>query len=138
MMENDELVTIAVIRDLTTAHLLRMTLESHGIEAQIFDVHTMSIAPHYAFFTGGARVMVPESEAAHALEILAREHAEHPGLERADINRLGLVCPGCGSSSVGQNKRSPLFWLFAGLLFGIPLLFTPGRKCFSCGRKFDP
>ena len=67
---NDEWIEVRNCNWLHEAQFVKSVLESEGIETQLPDEHTLGVQPMYAAAIGGVRVMVHESDAARATELL--------------------------------------------------------------------
>lgn len=65
-----ELIKVYCSISLNEVNFVKSLLEASGIEAVIFDEAIGSIAPHYLFGQGGARVMVREQDQKIAGEIV--------------------------------------------------------------------
>ena len=65
-----ELVKVYSSISLNEVNYIKSVLEANGVEAVIFDEATASIAPHYLFHQGGARVMVRSEDQNQAREIV--------------------------------------------------------------------
>jgi hypothetical protein len=72
--------TIATFSKAEQAHLLRMRLESVGIEAVLLDENMAQLEQPVAIGVGGVRLQVAEENVAAARELLAQDH----GVNTAD------------------------------------------------------
>ncbi|NVC52685.1 putative signal transducing protein [Vibrio diabolicus] len=116
------------------AHIARASLDSVGIESYIADEHTVNTQWLYSNAIGGVRLMVAESDAEDAKQILSSDFSESLENELAvDVGKD--VCPNCGSKELytfTKGKR-PAFLVF--ILLGFPLFFYKhGYKCKQCGE----
>ncbi|EJG0028009.1 DUF2007 domain-containing protein [Vibrio alginolyticus] len=116
------------------AHIARASLDSVGIESYIADEHTVNTQWLYSNAIGGVRLMVDESDAEDAKQILSSDFSESLGIE-VDVDEEKDVCPKCGSKDLfafTKGKR-PAFLVF--ILLGFPLFFYKhGYKCKQCGE----
>ena len=116
------------------AHITRASLDSVGIESYIADEHTVNTQWLYSNAIGGVRLMVAESDAEDAKQILSSDFSESLGNE-VDVDEEKDVCPKCGSKDLfafTKGKR-PAFLVF--ILLGFPLFFYKhGYKCKQCGE----
>lgn len=121
--------TVARFRDPYEAHIARSQLEAAGLEAFVFDDHTITANWLYSGAIGGVRVCVAEPDEAAALEILSTSH--EPGVSSDP-------CPICGSRDVAVSRYS-LWSVIPALLFATPLFF-PRRswRCGQCGASWGP
>lgn len=88
----------------------------------------------YSNAMGGVRLMVAESDAEDAKQILSSDFSESLESELA-VDEGKDVCPNCGSKELfafTKGKR-PAFLVF--ILLGFPLFFYKhGYKCKQCGE----
>ncbi|MCK8112991.1 DUF2007 domain-containing protein [Vibrio sp. 2CM40D] len=116
------------------AHIARASLDSVGIESYIADEHTVNTQWLYSNAIGGVRLMVAESDAEDAKQILSSDFSESLGNE-VDVDEEKDVCPKCGSKDLFAftKGKSPAFLVF--ILLGFPLFFYKhGYKCKQCGE----
>ena len=81
---DDKLVCIARSFSAAEAEILRGRLEVEGVPALVADAHTVRAMPFMAIAGGGVRVLVPESYADRALEIVK-------GVEKGDYALRGIA-----------------------------------------------
>ncbi|HHF0553481.1 putative signal transducing protein [Vibrio diabolicus] len=116
------------------AHIARASLDSVEIESHIADEHTVNTQWLYSNAIGGVRLMVAESDAEDAKQILSSDFSESLENELA-VDEGKDVCPNCGSKELytfTKGKR-PAFLVF--ILLGFPLFFYKhGYKCKQCGE----
>ncbi|HHF2920456.1 DUF2007 domain-containing protein [Vibrio sp. VGrn 2] len=116
------------------AHIARASLDSVGIESYIADEHTVNTQWLYSNAIGGVRLMVAESDAEDAKQILSSDFSESLENELA-VDEGKDVCPNCGSKELfafTKGKR-PAFLVF--ILLGFPLFFYKhGYKFKQCGE----
>lgn len=79
-----DFVTIATCAMPTEAHLLKQTLASAGVTAEIADAHFVQAYSWLGTAAGGVRVRVPAASAARAREVLAEFRAGALALEDDD------------------------------------------------------
>lgn len=125
---SDDLVTVGQYTMPQDAHLARVELESHGIDAFVRDEFIIVADPLYSNAIGGVRLDVPEEDAERAREILG---AHEPP------SRLQAICPKCGSREV-ERKGPPLLPLVLAMLVNwlFALFFSIKFRCRSCGHMF--
>ncbi|MCS0417381.1 DUF2007 domain-containing protein [Vibrio diabolicus] len=115
-------------------YLTRASLDSVGIESHIADEHTVNTQWLYSNAMGGVRLMVAESDAEDAKQILSSDFSESLESELA-VDEGKDVCSNCGSKELfafTKGKR-PAFLVF--ILLGFPLFFYKhGYKCKQCGE----
>ncbi|HAS6312173.1 TPA: DUF2007 domain-containing protein [Vibrio parahaemolyticus] len=116
------------------AHIAKASLDSAGIKCHIADEHTVNTQWLYSNAMGGVRLMVAESDAKEAKQILSSDFSESLENEVA-VDEAKDVCPNCGSTELfafTKGKR-PAFLVF--ILLGFPLFFYKhGYKCKQCGE----
>ncbi len=125
------LVTVAIYYDLPSAVVAKARLDQYGFTVFLSDWQYATVAWHLMHALGGLRMMVPEPEAADALEILEGPTAD-AGPDPLDI------CPVCGSENV--FRRSSWFSFPASVPLGVGILFrTAKRFCRDCRHRWrDP
>jgi hypothetical protein len=134
---SDRVVVLTSFLHPADAHLARSMLEEAGIECMLADENISSIRPSYARLAGGVKLMVRESDAEAAAEVLGRVAARRAEAAPPDDPTR---CPECGSEEV-VRKSLALWFLLAGLLcLGLPFAFTRTRwRCPACGHQWrDP
>lgn len=109
-------------------------LKEEGIACWLKDENTVTVNPIWTIAVGGIKLMVPESEAREARQLLKQYHhqqqSSHP-------------CPKCGSINVElvTTPRKVSNWLGAvlGFLFGsYALSVDKVYHCFACSHEFIP
>lgn len=93
------------------AHIARASLDSVGIESYIADEHTVNTQWLYSNAIGGVRLMVDESDAEDAKQILSSDFSESLG---NNVDEEKDVCTKCGSKDLfafTKGKR-PAFLVF--------------------------
>jgi hypothetical protein len=139
-MEHVPMRAIASFDGASAAHIVRGRLECEGIRAAVADEHLVGLNWFYSNAVGGVKVLVPETDARRAREILAREASATedeidfgPEAVRAEPE----TCPRCGSCSVLRQiiRRSAVISFFLSHLLGIPLVrMKHGWRCEACGN----
>lgn len=135
----DDWVTLEQYHRSAEAQMVRIRLESEGIECLILDELSTTIRPHYAFATGGIRLQVRR----HALS----EAAKIIGTERDRQGRTRHHCPECQSHEVySRDFMIPRFFimlpLFALCVICFPLglmaivFYRMPMRCRACGYKW--
>ncbi|MGN6291132.1 MAG: putative signal transducing protein [Chitinophagaceae bacterium] len=114
------------------AHLDMNLLKQEGIESWLKDEHSVTINPALANSVGGIKLMVAESNAQQAWDILIREKAAYIG---------SLACPKCGSNNLLADEipRKPSYWLESVLVFFLgdtALGFDKIYRCLNCQNEF--
>ncbi len=125
-----EFITIKTFDNSIDAHLLRIELENEGIEAFIYDEHTVTVFPLYSNAVGGIKVKVLKEDLAHAQSILL-------------ANTALIICPNCKSQNVLTNYKSMKG--AKGMLSAFLSLFTVTypfhyevvNKCRDCNEEFN-
>ena len=116
------------------AHIAKASLDSVGIKSYIADEYTVNSQWLYSNAIGGVRLMVSESDAEEAIQMLSSDFSHLLDSEAA-IDEVKDVCPNCGSTDLSaftKGKR-PAFLVF--ILLGFPLFFYKhGYKCNQCGE----
>ena len=117
-----------------SAHIAMGRLEEDGINCWLKDENTVTIDPILGNAIGGIKLMVAESQAQRATEILKELEANR---------KMSLTCPHCGSHNVEliSTPRKPSNWIMAvfGFLFGSYALSAEKvNHCFDCGKEYDP
>ena len=113
----DNLVPIARYFTAAEADMLKSRLEAEGVPAVVADAQTVQAVPLIAIAVGGVRVLVPESYADRALEIVR-------GVEKGDY----ALRTEPDATHIAQNMKSQSFGRVSdGKDLGWHL-------CFLCGR----
>ncbi|WP_163131514.1 DUF2007 domain-containing protein [Agarivorans sp. Alg241-V36] len=113
------------------AQIAKASLLSANIPCALNDEHTINMQWLYSDAVGGIRLMVKESDAEQAWQILQQDYSTD--VEELFPEQTIMTCPNCGSENIRaftKGKRSA-FLVF--LLAGFPLFFYQhGFKCDSC------
>lgn len=125
------MITVASFSLPYEAQLARSKLESEGIPAFVADEHTINMQWLYSNALGGVRVLVPDSCAETARDILRTDYSS--GL----IEEQGIdlpCCPECGSSNIEAQTKGKQMAFVVFLFFCFPLWpFKRLIKCMDCG-----
>jgi hypothetical protein len=114
------------------AHLAMGRLQSEGIECWLKDENTVTIDPLLTNAVGGIKLMVEETRAKEALELLTQLQQEYKATK---------TCPNCKSNNIElvSTPRKPLTWLTAISSFFLgdyALSVEKVYHCFNCNREF--
>ncbi len=115
------------------ANIIMGRLEEEGINCWLKDENTVTIDPILTNAVGGIKLMVPESQAERAFELLRQFRSEKQSL---------LRCPRCGSANVEfvTTPRKASNWIGAIIGFLSMSFALSGDKvyhCFDCGFEFE-
>lgn len=114
------------------ANMIAGILENEGIKSFLQDEFTVTIDPILSNAIGGIKLVVPEEDAARALELLKHEDERKQKL---------MACPKCGAKNVEYvSVAKARNWLTAIATFILgSYAAAPEKKyhCFSCGYEFD-
>lgn len=131
MFDGERMKTVAALTSAQDAHLLRIRLESQGIQAEVCDEATTSVAPFYTQAIGGIRVQVSDEDLAKAKAILEEPVAE------VDL-REGVTCPKCNSANIAKDldkDRSYFTSFLVSILMMLPVPLVRRRyKCNDCNH----
>ena len=126
-------VIVQVYNNYVDANIVMGRLEEEGIHCWLKDENTVTIDPILTNAIGGIKLMVPETQAERAFELLRQFRSDKESV---------LKCPRCGSSNIEfvTTPRKASNWL--GVLFGfLSMTFAlSGEKvhhCFNCGFEFE-
>jgi Zn finger protein HypA/HybF involved in hydrogenase expression len=116
------------------AHIARGVLEEEGISCWLKDENTVTIDPILTNAVGGIKIMVPQSEAPRAWEILSELRKEQ---------KKAVICPQCGSDNTElvSTPRKAINWLSAVSTFVLgdyALTIDKVNHCFDCKHEFPP
>jgi DNA-directed RNA polymerase subunit RPC12/RpoP len=115
------------------ANIIMGRLEEEGINCWLKDENTVTIDPILTNAVGGIKLMVPESQAERAFELLKQFRSQQQSV---------LKCPRCGSANVEfvttPRKASNWFGVIIGFLFtNYALSADKVYHCFACGFEFE-
>lgn len=107
-------------------------LEEEGIRGWLRDEHTVTIDPILTNAVGGIKLMVPETQAERALELLQQFREQRRQLH---------PCPNCASTNTElvSTPRKASNWLSALASFFLGDFAIASNKvyhCFQCGHEF--
>jgi hypothetical protein len=127
-------ILIQTYDNYVSAHIAMGALEEEGINCWLQDENTVTINPILSNAVGGIKLMVAETQAERAVNLLNELAIEY---------KKTIKCPRCGSSNVElvNTPRKPSNWVFAlfGWLFGnYALTGDKVNHCFDCGNEFEP
>lgn len=125
-------VRIKTFDNYIEANMIAGILENEGIPSFLQDEFTVTIDPILSNAVGGIKLVVPESDAERAVEILQSEE---------ERKRKLMACPKCGAQNVEYiSVAKPGNWLTAITTFILgSYAAAPDKKyhCFTCGYEFD-
>lgn len=124
-------VILATYTEPAKAHLARLQLESHGVDAWIDNENFAAVYPLPASFAGGVQLKVWEEDAGAAARVM-EEIDGAPGLPRD-------VCPQCGLEQVGHANRSVAWMALMTLLtcgMYLPIWYKT-HECGDCGHRWS-
>ena len=115
------------------ANIIMGRLEEEGINCWLKDENTVTIDPILTNAVGGIKLMVPESQAQRAFELLRQFKNEQSAT---------LKCLRCGSSNIElvSTPRKASNWISAifGFLFtSYAMAVDKVYHCFDCGYEFE-
>jgi predicted RNA-binding Zn-ribbon protein involved in translation (DUF1610 family) len=113
------------------ANIIMGRLEEEGIKCWLKDENTVTIDPILTNAVGGIKLMVAESQAQRAFELLRQFKTEQ---------HAALKCPRCGSANIElvSTPRKASNWIGAifGFLFGnYAMAVDKVYHCFDCGYE---
>jgi predicted RNA-binding Zn-ribbon protein involved in translation (DUF1610 family) len=114
------------------AHLDMGRLKEEGIESWLKDEHSVTINPILTNAVGGIKLMVEETQAQRAWEILTREKAAYIA---------SFACPKCGSNKILAEEvpRKASYWLESIMVFFLghsALGLEKIYRCLNCQNEF--
>lgn len=115
-----------------SAHIAMGRLEEDGFNCWLKDENTVTIDPILTNAVGGIKLMVAETEAQNAFEILKQLQREH---------KATTACPKCNSHNIEvvSTPRKASNWASAiiGFLFtSYAMPVETVNHCFNCGNEF--
>jgi hypothetical protein len=124
-------VPIWSYNDYVSAHVAMGRLQEEGYECWLKDENTVTIDPLLTNAVGGIKLMVEESRAKEAWEILNKLLEDY---------RKTFTCPKCGSNNMElvSSPRKPLNLITAisTYLLGYALPLEKVYHCFNCLNEF--
>jgi hypothetical protein len=126
-------VIVQVYTNYIDANIIMGRLEEEGINCWLKDENTVTINPILTNAVGGIKLMVPESQAQRAFELLRQFKNEQSA---------SLKCLRCGSANVDfvSTPRKASNWISAIFGFLFASYAMPVDKvyhCFDCGYEFE-
>ena len=114
------------------AHLAMGRLKEDGIECWLKDENTVTIDPILTNAVGGIKLMVEESEAQKAWELLNELMQNYKKI---------IPCPKCGSNNLElvSTPRKAMTWISAITTFFLgdyALTVEKVYHCFNCNNEF--
>ncbi len=125
-------VPVWTYNDYVSAHIAMGRLEEDGFKCWLKDENTVTIDPILTNAVGGIKLMVEETEAQKAVDILMQLQQEH---------KAKITCPTCGSHNIEvvSTPRKASNWASAviGFLFtSFAMPVETVNHCFDCGNEF--
>ncbi len=116
-----------------SAHIAMGRLEEDGINCWLQDENTVTINPVWTNAVGGIKLMVAESQAERALELIGEYNHQQKATH---------LCSRCGSDNVElvttprkvSNWLSVLWGVFT---FSYAMPVDKAYHCFNCGHEFE-
>ena len=129
----NDYILINAYNNYVDAHIARGVLEEEGINCWLKDENTLTIDPILTNAVGGIKLMVVQSQAQRAADILAQLRNEA---------KAAIACPKCGSHNIEQvsTPRKASNWLTALSTFFLSSYSVAPDKvnhCFDCGEEFE-
>ena len=135
MGNTSHLVILATVSQPMEATPIQLKLDSFGIESELHGELTVAANPFLSNAVGGIQILVSETDAKRAAEILA----EHRRLGAEKEAERARTCPECGKTN-GVPVDRPLFiGILAVFTFGIFSILYPWPKfqCPNCRHKWS-
>jgi predicted RNA-binding Zn-ribbon protein involved in translation (DUF1610 family) len=125
-------VAVWTYNDYVSAHIAMGRLEEDGFNCWLKDENTVTIDPILTNAVGGIKLMVEETGAQKAVDILKQLQQDH---------KAKIVCPKCGSHNIEvvSTPRKASNWLSAIITFtfsNFALAVETVNHCFDCGNEF--
>lgn len=136
----EERVVVAAFTFPWEAELARARLAAEGIGAVLGDENLVRLHWFFSQAVGGVKLLVAESEAGRAAEIL-RSRSELPeiGLATDSDRSAPPSCPRCQSANLAYERWSRGGFVGTLLLFGFPLpIPQPRWRCGRCKALWRP
>lgn len=136
-MDANQLILLNTYHSPIEANIIKNKLESEGIDAYIFDEHSIGVNPLVSSALGGVKVMVRSANFDAAKDILLELH-NTPYTDEEDKQ---LACPKCNSTNLQQytslkSKKGTIALLLSFISFLYPPTFST-LKCEDCGNEFS-
>lgn len=125
-------VPIAAYTNYIDANIIAGRLREENIDCWLKDENTTTIMPIWNQATGGIRLMVLESDAQKATELIQQFILE---------KKQSFICPFCKSSNIEQvsTPRKAMNWLSAVSTFFLgdyAMALEKVYHCFDCKKEF--
>ena len=138
----EKLVTVTWFVHLVDAQGVWLKLRSENIEAYLADDYTVLNNPLWSMALGGVKVLVKQSDAERARQILKEQAGKKPEIEIGNktILKTAHTCPRCGSADI--YRETTLNYSIPGIILFYfwrhPFLFqSEGMFCFNCKNHWD-
>ncbi len=134
MESTPHMVVVATVSQPFEATPIQMKLGSFGIESELNGEMTVAANPFLSNAIGGIQVLVSETDAERATEILA----EHRRVEAEEEAARARTCPKCGNTNGVPVKRPVLIAILAVVTLGAFCLLYPWPRyrCPDCRHKW--
>jgi hypothetical protein len=134
MEQTPQMIVVATVSQPLEATPVQVKLGSFGIESQLNGEMTIAANPLLSNAVGGIHVLVSESDAERAIEILAQHHREESEAEA----RRARSCPECGNENGVLVKRPIVIAILAVITIGAFCLLYPWPRyrCPDCRHKW--
>jgi len=132
------LITLKTFDSSVDAHLLRVQLESEGINCFIFDEHMITLNPLNNILLGVIKLKINDVDFNKAKEILEELDNIRPTDENGEVIR----CPKCDSEDLYNGFKSMtgakgiISTIISFFLVVYPIYYKTVYKCKSCGNEF--
>ena len=108
-------------------------LQEEGINCWLKDENTLTLNPIWSGAMGGIRLMVAETQAERAADLLTKYKQER---------KAQTPCPNCGSTETEfiSSPKKPMNWFAAlGSFFAGDYALAAKRNwnCFTCGKEWE-
>jgi DNA-directed RNA polymerase subunit RPC12/RpoP len=139
---HDNIITLTIENDLTSAYIIKGLLEEHDIECFIANENITTANPLYMNAVGGLRIQILENDIEVAEDILANYRRDMLAADTEkemplEDNETKVRCPKCGSDDVRKEDVSAMAFVFSILLLGIPIPFLKRKyHCFNCQNEW--
>lgn len=133
------LITFKTFDNAIDAHILKIKLESEGIECYLFDEHIVTVNPLYSNLVGGIKLKINEEDFIHAKNVVL----ELKNTPYTTEDEKVITCPKCDSIHIESGYKSMksigavLSAIASFLLFIFPIYRKTVYKCADCDNEFD-
>ena len=134
MDKDDRLVVVGAFSQPYEVDTVQILLDSVGIESCTEGENTVAVDPFLSNAIGGIRLLVFESDAEAASEVLQNYHDEQA---EQDLEK-SRKCPSCQSDSIVDVHSVAIFYVLAVLTLGVFFLLFPWprHKCSECKHEW--